>query len=160
MVNAYQLISRIYEVTKRRDLLERTAEYCGQLLNDVKLQPNLEILLKIVLLPMLNHLPSGLAGKFCSFVQSIPYAYNNSNQTTAQNLIKSYIKKGVLLNKIQSYVNDLEGTLQTITKNGLLTRWRGLSTDIRSDGQEFIALIESLVYILGEGFFAGVLHDP
>jgi len=63
MVNAYQLISRIYEVTKRRDLLERTAEYCGKLLADVQQQPNLEILLKIVLLPMLNQLPSGLSSK-------------------------------------------------------------------------------------------------
>lgn len=159
MVNAYQLISRIYEVTKRRDFLEKTAEYCGHLLTDVQQQPNLEILLKIVLLPMLNQLPSGLAGKFSQLVQGIPYTYNNSNQTNALAFLKKYISKDTFVDKMHNYINSLEETLQAINNNGLLARWRGLSTEIRTDGQEFIAIIESLVYILGEGFLAGALND-
>lgn len=159
MVNAYQLISRIYEITKRRDKLERTAEYCGHLLADVQHQSNLETLIKIVLLPMLTSLPSVLAAKFAQFVQSIPYTYNNSNQTNALNFIKGFIKEGVLVNKLRTYINSLEETLQAINNNGLLARWRGLGTEIRTDGQEFIAIIESLVYLLGEGFLAGALGE-
>lgn len=106
---------------------------------------------------MLSDLPSGLAGKFLQLVQSIPYTYNNSNQTNALTTIKELIKKGIFVEKMQNYMNSLDETLQAINNNGLLARWRGLETEVRNSGQEFIAIVESLVYLLGEGFLSGAL---
>ena len=162
MVDAYLLISRIYQVTQRRDMQERTADYCAELLTDVREQSNLETLLRIVLLPMLSDLPPSLAGNFTRFIQSIP-SYNNANQADAVKFLRSLIKNGKFVEKLHTYLNyaqNLEEIIRAIRKNGMLSRWRGLPATINTDGEEFIAMIESLVYLIGEDFLVNALNQP
>jgi hypothetical protein len=88
--------------------LIRIAEYCGQLLSDINDQSNLERMIKIAILPILNDLPAGLAGKLSLLVQTIPYQYNSSNPTNALNYLKGFIQKGIFMNKFKDYINDVE----------------------------------------------------
>ena len=82
-----------------------------------------------------------------------------SSYSTASTYIRKLIESGNLLPTIEELFANFNEIYDEVVGNSILTRWRGFEAEGKTPAYQCIAVVEALMYFLGEGFVMGALKQ-